>query len=97
MTTPPTTTQRNKPSRRVAAETHAFRSGQSVRLKNAILTSGKVYLITARLPTNGASPQYRIRNSEENFERMACEADLELLSPSPSRADAAIEELFGGR
>ena len=91
------TAHRPKPSRRVVAETHAFTNGQSVRLKNAMLVSGNVYLITASLPTNGASPQYRIRNSSEKFERMACEADLELLSLLPhERGDDAVEKLFGG-
>ena len=97
MTTSAMSVHRPKPSRRVVVETHGFTNGQSVRLKNAMLASGNVYLITASLPTNGASPQYRIRNSGEKFERMACEADLELLSPLPHESgDAAIEDLFGG-
>ena len=97
MTNPTPNLRRPMPARRIDTQTHAFRHGQSVRLKNTVVSSGHVYLITASLPTNGASPQYRIRNSEENFERMASEADLELFSP-PSRdaGEAAIDKLFGG-
>jgi hypothetical protein len=73
-----------------------FTSGQDVRLKNAFLQAGNVYRITASLPPNGASPQYRIRNENEKFERMAAEADLELVSaPQSSEGDASIEKLFG--
>jgi hypothetical protein len=98
MTASTTTTQHPKPSRRVHSETHLFTSGQAVRLKNAVLLSGNVYLITASLPPNGASPQYRIRNDNEKFERMASEADLELVSLSPrSEGDASIEQLFGNQ
>ena len=97
MTAPASTNRSQKPQRRVAGATHAFTNGQSVRLKNAILTTGNIYLITASLPTNGVSPQYRIRSSKESFERMACEADLELLTLAPlSGGDAAIERLFSG-
>ena len=95
MTASTTTNQTLKPSRRVHTETHLFSSGQTVRLKNAVLLSGNVYLITASLPPNGGSPQYRIRNDNEKFERMASEAELELVSAPPrSAGDASVEKLF---
>jgi hypothetical protein len=63
-----------------------------------MLASGNAYLITASLPTDGAPPQCRIRNSSEKFERTACESDLELLNPPPRESDDdAIRGLFGGR
>jgi len=83
-------------SRRVHSATHLFTTGQSVRLKNAVLLAGNVYRITASLPPTGASPQYRIRNENETFERMASEADLELVAASPRREESSsIEKHFG--
>ena len=70
--------------------------GQAVRLKGGMWPSGNVYLITAKLPPSGDSPQYRIRNDTEKFERMATQANLELANPSTDdQGVIAIEKSFG--
>jgi hypothetical protein len=87
-----------KHPRRVHSATRLFIKGQAVRIKNPEMPSGNVYLITASLPSSGGSPQYRIRNDDEKFERVAAEAELELVSPSLRRhGDASVESLFGRR
>jgi hypothetical protein len=60
--------------------THQFTLGQAVRLKGALWPSGNIFLITAKLPPSGDSPQYRIRNEAENFERMTTQVNLEPVS-----------------
>jgi hypothetical protein len=65
---------------------HSFSLGQAVRLTGGFRTSGNVYIVTAMLPANEGSPQYRIRNEDEKFERMATQANLE-----PLNAPAAVE------
>jgi hypothetical protein len=98
MTTSEINLRRFGPERRTLATTHRFAEGQAVRFRNTLMKSGNIYLITASLPPLGASPQYRIRNEGEKFERMAMEIDLELASPpsaNQSRTDA--ERLFEGR
>lgn len=91
-----TPTKTTHQSLRTHSATHLFSTGQSVRLKNAVLLAGAVYRITASLPPSGASPQYRIRNENETFERMASEADLELVTVSLGReGDTTVERHFG--
>jgi hypothetical protein len=83
---------------RVHSATHQFSNGQAVRLKNLSARSGEVYFIIACLPPNFGSPQYRIRNADEMFERMAMEVDLELMWPSISeKAETSAEERAAGR
>jgi hypothetical protein len=81
--------RQSKPLLRFDSATHLFSLGQAVRLKGGVWPSGNVYLITARLPPSGGSPQYRIRNDDEKFERMAMQANLELVSP-PTSASAIL-------
>jgi hypothetical protein len=57
--------------------THLFELGQAVRLNNGLSPSANVYRITAKLPPIGDSPQYRIQNEIEKFERMAMQSNLE--------------------
>jgi hypothetical protein len=77
-------------------ETHAFAIGQAVRLKGGFLRSGNTFFVTATLPPIGDSPQYRIRNDTEKFERMATQADLEpVIAPTGSQSDSLIEKSFG--
>jgi len=71
---------------------HHFRLGQAVRLKGGVLRSSEVFIITARLPMNGDSPQYRIRTDNERFERMAIESELEAVNPSPRADGGAFTE-----
>jgi hypothetical protein len=67
--------QRNdRPTRYVEAATHLFATGQIVRLKGGVplpSQSGNTYRITGTLPPRGDSPQYRIRNDDERYERVA--------------------------
>ena len=71
---------------------HVFRLGQAVRLKGGVLRSSEVFVITARLPMNGDSPQYRIRTDNERFERMAIESELEAVNPSPRSDGGAFTD-----
>ena len=57
---------------------HRFSLGQLVRLTGGFRTPNDVFVITAKLPPNDGSPQYRIRAQNEGFERMAMESNLEL-------------------
>jgi hypothetical protein len=92
---PATTSHFAKPGIRVHGPTHLFANGQTVRLKNGYLATGKVYLITASLPFTGAAPQYRIRSEAENYDRMAAEADLELAESSPpDQGETSAEAVF---
>jgi hypothetical protein len=75
--------------------THLFTVGQAVRLKNGFSRSGDIYLITAKLPPSGDLPQYRLRNDNEKFERMATESELEAVRTSRAEGDRLIEESFG--
>ena len=76
--------------------THAFAIGQAVRLKGGFLRSGNTFFVTATLPPIGESPQYRIRNETEKFERMATEVDLEpVIAPTGNQSDSLIEKSFG--
>jgi hypothetical protein len=76
--------ERFRRSPRPIAATHLFRVGETVRLKGPFLRDGDIFLITASLPPSGESPQYRIRNDNEKFERMARETELEAISEFPS-------------
>jgi len=82
-------TKQSKPSVRLNAATHLFALGQAVRLIGGMRASDNVFLITAKLPPIGDSPQYRIRNEAEKFERMATQASLELVNPSTDGESAA--------
>ncbi len=84
---------------RQEAETHIFAMGQAVRLKGGFgwpLKSADIYHITATLPPRGNSPQYRIRNDEERYERVTTQDDLEAVAiPQPSDSATLIERTFG--
>jgi hypothetical protein len=94
-----TTLQRNARPIRHEAATHLFTMGQIVRLKGGFaLPSQSVvtYRITGTLPPRGDSLQYRIRNDDEHYERVATQDSLEPVSISPAgRSGALIEETFG--
>jgi hypothetical protein len=63
----------------VEPATHLFALGQAVQLKSGVPAGGNVYRITAQLPPIGDSPQYRIRNDTEKFERVATQVNLEMI------------------
>lgn len=64
-----------------AERAHRFRIGQAVTLAPGFgyaRGAGASYQIVALLPSNGAHYQYRIKNNEERFERVAAENELTL-------------------
>jgi len=80
------------------ATAHLFAIGQAVRLKGGLAQAGCIYHITGTLPPSGDLPQYRIRNVDEHYERVATEDQLELPPASRGGAGAAlIERTFGYR
>ena len=91
--------QRNARPTRYEAATHLFTTGQIVRLKGGFglqSQSADTYRITATLPPRGDSQQYRIRNDDEHYERVATQDSLEPVNISPAgRSGALIEETFG--
>jgi hypothetical protein len=93
------TLQRNAHPVRHEAATHLFAIGQIVRLKGGFglqSQSADTYRITATLPPQGDSQQYRIRNDDEHYERVARQDSLEparILPAGPS--GALIEGTFG--
>ncbi|WP_428697720.1 hypothetical protein [Stappia sp.] len=78
---------------------HLLSIGQSVRLKSAIgKTTGQaqVYRITGMMPASGGGAQYRIRNAEENHERVALQDELEPVDTAGTGANATLmERTFG--
>ena len=85
--------QRNaRPTRCVEAAT------QIVRLKGGVplpSQSANTYRITGTLPPRGDSPQYRIRNDDESYERVATQDSLEPVRISPGSPSALVEGTFG--
>jgi hypothetical protein len=95
----PTILQRNDHPIRYEAATHLFTAGQIVRLKGGFglqSQSADTYRITGTLPPRGDSQQYRIRNDDERYERVATQDSLESVRISPAGPSGAlIEETFG--
>jgi hypothetical protein len=91
--------QRNARPIRHEAATHLFTTGQIVRLKGGFglqSQSADIYRITGTLPPRGDSQQYRIRNDDERYERVATQDSLEPVSISaPGPSGALIEGTFG--
>ena len=81
------------------AATHLFTAGQIVRLKEngfGLQSRSTTYRITATLPPRGDSLQYRIRNDDELYERVATQDSLEPARISPaSGSGALVEATFG--
>jgi hypothetical protein len=75
-------TRREAPIRREIA-THIFEIGQAVRIiePEEFSKTADIYHITGRLPPQGNSPQYRIRNDDERHERVARQDSLEAITP----------------
>ena len=96
MTAEPNLPRNAKPPLAPQRATHLFKVGQAVRLKGGVWRSGDIYRVTATLPPVGDSPQYRIRNDGERFERVATQDNLEHALPSTGGAGASeIEKSFG--
>ncbi len=75
-----------------SAPVHRFAVGQLVRLRvryGMPATVSDVFSITATLPERENSPQYRIRNEEERYERVTTEASLEEIEPADTVAAIA--------
>jgi hypothetical protein len=94
-----TTLQRNAHPIRREAATHLFTMGQIVRLKGGFALPSQslvAYRITGTLPPRGDSLQYRIRNDDEGYERVATQDSLEPVRISPAcPSSALIEGTFG--
>lgn len=94
----PTPQPKARPVRHEVAP-HLFTTGQIVRLKDGFsLQSQSVatYRITAVLPPKGDSLQYRIRNDNEVYERVATQASLEPVRISPGGVSGAlVKATFG--
>jgi hypothetical protein len=90
-----------RPARRPApreATTHRFAIGQTVRLKGfgTFPKNVDVYRITGTLPPREDSPQYRIRNDDERYERVTTEDRLEPVGMTPAgERSTLIERTFG--
>jgi hypothetical protein len=96
MKTEPNIPQRFQRAPQSEPATHLFAIGQTVRLNGGFLRTGASYQITARLPPIGDSPQYRIRNEEEKFERVARQSELELSSATnDGPSTSLVEKSFG--
>jgi hypothetical protein len=96
MTTESNIPQRFKRAPQSDPATHLFAVGQTVRLNGGLLRSGASYQITARLPPIGDTPQYRIRNDDEKFERVARQSELELShATSDGASTSLVEKSFG--
>jgi hypothetical protein len=91
--------QRSARPIRYEAATHLFTTGQIVRLKGGFglqPQSAATYRITGTLPPRGDSQQYRIRNDDEHYERVATQESLEPVRISPAGPSGAlIEGTFG--
>lgn len=78
---------------------HLLRVGQDVRLRTIRgrqASKGDIYRITGVMPVEAGAPQYRIRNAEENHERVAMQDELEPLDTSGSGAQASLmKRTFG--
>lgn len=79
--------------------THLYSVGQPVRLKGSFGQQSQfadIYHITDTLPPSGGSPQYRIRNEDERYERVTKQDSLEPVSASQSGDLATLfEKTFG--
>lgn len=87
-----------RPPRREEA-THLFAVGQAVRLKRGFVRTSSpsdTYQVTATLPSQGGSLQYRIRNDKERHERVITQDSLEPVATFSSGSDSTLmERTFG--
>ena len=79
------------------APAHMFEVGQAVRLKGGLASRfQEIFHITGILPPKEGSPQYRIRNQEERYERVTTQDNLEPVDSPPAGSGATlIERTFG--
>lgn len=72
--------QSNARHARRQTEAHHFTIGQLVRLKDGLTrtpATAVTYRVTGVLPPRGDTPQYRIHNGEERYERVTTQDHLE--------------------
>ena len=72
-----------------SSTSHRFAIGQAVRLRGGIMALQKTastFTIIAMLPPRDGSPQYRMRNDDERYERVATEDSIESADPSVEAA-----------
>lgn len=66
---------------------HGFAVGQAVRLKSTLgmsVGAADLFRVTATMPPRDGSPQYRIRNEAESYDRVTTEDALEAASSAPA-------------
>lgn len=83
---------------RSGAAVHTWSIGQMVRLSDGLgrpVPPGALYRITGTLPANGGAPQYRIRNNDERYERVAAQDSLQLADTPVNSAETLMERTFG--
>lgn len=88
-----------RPIRHEAAP-HLFTTGQIVRRKDGFrlqFQSAATYRIIAALPPRGDSLQYRIRNDDERYERVATQDSLEPVRISPAGGSGAPLKATSGQ
>jgi len=80
---------------RLGVPTHLFKVGQLVHLKGGfgiLALWADIYRITATLPPLGNSPQYRIREYDERYERVATQDTLEPAPTIPAGHNITLTE-----
>jgi hypothetical protein len=83
---------RASPAVRPSASTHTFKVGDQVLLRPSFqyASAAGVYRVTAVLPWSEGQPQYRIQSSEERYERVAPQDNLEPVSASSENANRVV-------
>jgi hypothetical protein len=100
MTSVATLVHRNARPTRQDPAIHLFAVGQTVRLKSnfGMHSTGntEIYRVTGTMPPKAGSPQYRIRNDDERYERVTTQDDLEPVCDLLSGDNPTlIERTFG--
>jgi hypothetical protein len=89
------TTSMHRNVRPIRNETpaHLFAVGQAVRLRDIhgkFPSNAEIYRITGTLPAKEKSPQYRIRNDDERYERVTTQDNLEPIPASPAEKGTTL-------
>lgn len=75
---------------------HLFAVGQNVQLKGkGTFSKTEIYQIKGILPPRGHSPQYRIQNHYENYQRVITQDQIESASSLPVNIETTfVEQTF---
>jgi len=92
-----TNLKRRPRTARLETASHLFAIGQMVKLRGGFAgqaLTAEIYHITGLLPARGDSLQYRIRNSEERYERVTTQDTLEAVAYAGT-GETLMERTFG--